>query len=296
MTNQKRFFTLFAILWLVMAAVWWSSPPVSAAPAAQTGGGRLVIKNGEVAVEVTDTDTAVNAALNLALTYNAYVLQQRVWDGENNYRYAEIQFGVPVAEFENLARDLKTLGVVQDETATGQDVTDATTDLESQLANLYETQARMRTFLEQARTVTETLRIHQELVDIETQIGTLQGNVNYYIDRAASATLLLRLLPFIPTPTPFPTSTPTPTPTPTGLPAANPWHPGDTAQIASVRLTNTFFNLSDFFLYRLIVCGPWLLVFGLVAIPAWRVYRRLEPAKRPFPPPPPAPETAENPE
>lgn len=79
---------------------------------------------------------------------------------------------------------------------------------------------------------------------------------------------LLYLLPFIPTPTPLPTRTPTPLPTPEG------WRPQDTAETAVTLLQNNAQDTADFFIYNTIVCGPWLLLLAIMAVPvgrwAWR--------------------------
>jgi hypothetical protein len=142
------------------------------------------------------------------------------------------------------------------------------------LDNLYETQSRIRSFMDQARTISQTLRVHQELAQIEDQIGDLQGQANFLANRADAGTIQLSIVPFIPTPTPSPTATPTPSPTPTPLPTPEVWLPADTARLASVRLQDTAQGVGDFLLYRLVVCGPWLLLIGLVAFVGWRVYKR----------------------
>jgi hypothetical protein len=257
--------TLVSILLLFLAP--FSRP----ASAYQQRVGRLIIKNGELEVMVTDTDAAVDAALGLAITFDSYVLRQRVWDGEDRrYRHAVITFGMAVDDFEGLLQALKTLGTVLNETASGQDVGDERRDLDSRLSNLYETQTRMRGFLDRATDITETLKVHQELVGIEGEIGEAQGQINFLIDRAGSATLTLSLVPFTPTPTPSstltptPTVTPTPTATPTGIPTPEFWRPGDTAETAMVRLQNTAQKTADFTIYRAIVCGPWLILMFLL--------------------------------
>jgi hypothetical protein len=242
---------------------------------AQQGDGRLVMKQAALEVMVEDTEAAVARAAALAETFDSYLLRQRVWDGEDRrYRFAEITFGVGSDDFEGLLRALTTLGVVLDESASGEDVTDAHLDLNSQLDNLYETQSRIRSFMDQARTISQTLRVHQELAQIEDQIGDLQGQANFLANRADAGTIQLSIVPFIPTPTPSPTATPTPSPTPTPLPTPEVWLPADTARLASVRLQDTAQGVGDFLLYRLVVCGPWLLLIGLVAFVGWRVYKR----------------------
>ena len=261
-----------ALLALGLLLTW---TPGAGRVSAQQGGGRLVMKEAALEVMVEDTDAAVERAAALAETFDAFVLRQRVWDGEERrYRYAEITFGVGGDDFEGLLRALATLGTVLDESASGEDITDEHLDLNSQLENLHETQERIRTFLDQARTISETLHVHQELQQIEEQIGELQGRANFLANRADAGSIRLSIVPFIPTPTPSPTATPTPTPTPTPLPTPEIWRPADTAKLASVRLQDTAQSVGDFFLYRLVVCGPWLLFIGLIAFVGWRLYKR----------------------
>jgi hypothetical protein len=262
-------------LGLLALALLLASFPRAGRVSAQQGDNRLVMKQASLEVMVEGTDAAVERAAALAETFDAFVLRQRVWDGEDRrYRYAEITFGVGGEDFEGLLRALATLGTVLDESASGDDISDEYLDLNSQLENLRETQSRVRTFLDQAGTISETLRVHQELQQIEDQIGELQGRANFLANRADAGSIQLSIVPFIPTPTPSPTATPTPTPTPTPLPTPEIWRPADTAKLAGVRLQDTAQSVGDFFLYRLVVCGPWLLFIGLVAFAGWRLYKR----------------------
>ncbi len=271
-------FVMMAAITAVLLSNLWST--TNAIGNQQSGDGRLVMKEGQLEVMVDDTDTAVTAALNLAKTFDAYVLSQRVWDGEDRrWRYATITFGMDVDEFENFATALKTLGTTLDESAIGQDTTTEYGDQESHLASLHETQERMRGFLAQARDITETLKIHSELIKIENEIGDVQGRANYLENRAVEASLTLYLVPYVPTPTPTPTMTPTLTPTPTQPPTPYKWTPGDTAETAGAQLQNTSQSLADFLIYTGIVCMPWLLLFALLGWVAWRLYVRFAPRR-----------------
>lgn len=279
--NKQKLFQGLICLWLVGTLFIRSSSATRANEQIQSD--RRVIQASELQIMVMDTDTAVQTALDLAATFDGYVLQQQVWDGPNRrYRYADITFGVSVADFEGLTQALKTMGTVQSETATSQDVTDERLDFSSRLTNLYETQTRLRGFLDKATTITETLTVHQELIAIETEIGEVQGRINFLTNQADAAAITLHLVPYIPTPTPSPTATPTKTPTPTPLPTPESWNPGDTAETARVRLQNTAQDVADFTIFRAIVCGPWLLLLLLVGSPAWLVYRRQRRLTRPI--------------
>ena len=254
----------FTGIWLL----WLGTQPIQASQ------DRPVIKRGTLQVMVDDVPTAVGETLDLAATFNGYILEQRQWDDAAQFYYASITIGLPAANFEGLLQALKQLGLLQNESATGQDVVDETVDLQSRLDNLYENQDRLRSFLDVAQNVTETLKVHQELVQIETEIGTLQGHLNFLSDRADASTITIDIIPFIPTATPSPTATATPTATPTPLPTPANWRPGDTAKVASVQLQEAAQDTADFFIYRLIVCGPWLLLLGLCAFGGWHIAKR----------------------
>ena len=254
----------FTGIWLL----WLGTQPIQASQA------RPVIKRGTLQVMVDDVPTAVGEILDLAATFNGYILEQRQWDDAAQFHYASITIGLPAANFEGLLQALKQLGLLQNESVTGQDVVDETVDLQSRLDNLYENQDRLRSFLDVAQNVTETLKVHQELVQIETEIGDFQGRLNFLSDRADAATITLDIVPFVPTATPTATATATPTPTATPLPTAEVWRPGDTAVVAAVQLQDAAQNTADFFIYRFIVCGPWLLLLGLVIFGGWQIAKR----------------------
>jgi len=278
MKKNKRMFILFLLLSLLGMILLSGLLTDVSASSSQQRYNRLVIKEGTLEIMVEDTDAAVERALDIANTYNGYVLKQRVWDGEDRrYRYAEITFGMPTDDFEGLTQGLKTLGRLLDETANGQDVTDEYGDQIAHLESLYETQERMRTFLEQADTITDTFTVHDELLKIEAEIGEVQGRANYLENQAASAALTVKIVPFIPTPTPSPTLTPTPTMTPTPLPTPADWRPGDTAETAVVVLQNSTQSVADVLIYFGILWGPWLLLFAFIGFIIWRVYQHFEP-------------------
>jgi hypothetical protein len=247
---------------------------------------RLIIKNADMAVTVSDTDRAVDGAVQVVVDYGGYIISQRVWDDANGYRYGTLLLAVRVDQFEVAMRALRTLGHVTNESASGQDVTDEYVDLNSRLGNLLATQDRLRTFLEEARNINETLRVHEELILVEDEIGIIQGRMNYLQDRAAYSTIRINIEPFIPTPTPSltpsptPTSTPVPTPTPTVRPD---WRPDETAKVALGQLQDSSQSTANFFIYYGILCGPWLFLLALLALFGWRFYLALERPSLPRP-------------
>jgi hypothetical protein len=233
---------------------------------------RLIVKNAELRLLVTDTDVAIDRTTQIVADTGGYIISSRIryneWLGKN-YKYASITLGVPVDQFELAMRRLRSLALrVEDETASGQDVTDEYVDLQSRLGNLKATRDRIREFLDQAHTVEESLKVNEQLSAIEGQIEQVQGRMNYLFDRAAYSTITVQIDPELPQPTPSPTPTPTPTPTP--IP---PWTPTQTIGQASSTLGSILRALTEIAIWLLIVVAPLLAPPALIA---WAVQRRIK--------------------
>lgn len=258
---QKRHFILTIPFFMGLLLLWLLWPGNLPVQAAQVDD-RLVMKEANLSVAVADTSSAVQTAINLAESYDGYVLNQRQWETGSTSTYAEIAFGVPADQFERLLNALRTLGMVQDEQLSGQDVLATAVDLQSRLDNLTSNQARLRTFLDQTRNTTETLTVHRQLVQIEAEINNLQGQLNFYNGRSAAALITLNLTALLPTPTPTP------------LPTPQSWSAANTAKLATVRAQENAQAVADFAIFRGITWGPWLLLFGLFGVIFWRLNRR----------------------
>ncbi len=245
---------------------------VSAKVDFQPAPNRLIIKNAEVTLTVEDTDVAINRITQAVADHGGYIISSEIWfkdwDGEP-YKYATITYAVPVDRFEDSLSRLRGLAVkVENETATGQDVTDEFVDLESQLTNLKATRDRIREFLDQAANVEEALKVNDQLKSVEAEIEQVQGRMNYLFDRAAYSTITVHLLPVLPEIEPKPTPTPTPTPTPV------PWKPGETVKDAGSALISVSKGLIDMLIWIVVVIIPLLLPIALVVWFIWWLLNR----------------------
>jgi hypothetical protein len=259
-------------------------PPSSHTSVLPSRPNRLIVKNAELHLLVTNTDVAIDLTTQVAADCAGYIISSRVWyewwQGES-YKYATITLGVPVDQFERAMRRLRGLALrVLDESAAGQDVTDEYVDLQSRLDNLKATRDRIREFLAQAQTVEESLRVNDQLAAVEEQIEQVQGRMNYLFDRAAYSTITIQinpeLPPVTPTPTPTPTATPTATPTPTPTPA---WNPTHTARRAGHTLGAILRVLTEIAIWLVIVvvplaAPPVLIVWGIRRWVKRRIQRR----------------------
>jgi len=239
---------------------------------AQQGDGSMIIKDANVVLEVEDTDVAIDRTTQVVGDLGGYIISSRVWFQDyhgSNYKYATLSMGIPVDEFENAMRRLRALAIrVLDENASGQDVSSEFVDLQSKLGNLEATRDRIRSFLEDAKTVEESLRINQELSNIDDQIEQVKGRMNYLSGRSAFSTITLTLQPQLPTLTPTPTPTPTPTATPTV------WNPGATVQNAQKTVTNAYQGIVEMLIWFFVVFVPLLAPPVLIIWLLWKFFTR----------------------
>jgi hypothetical protein len=233
---------------------------------------RMVIKNAEIRLLVKDSDVALDSVTQLVGDVSGYIISSQVWYqayNNENYKYATVTIGIPADQFEVVLRRLRNLSIrVLNETASGQDVTDQYVDLQSQLTNLEATRDRIKTFLDQAKTVDEALRINQQLSDIEAQIEKVKGQMNYLSDRSAFSTVTITIEPDLPPIHPTVTSTPAPTATPV------PWNPGKTFEKSTSTLKNAYQGIVEFLIWFFIVLVPILLPPALIVWLIWRAARR----------------------
>lgn len=228
----------------------------------------LIIKNADMRLLVEDSDVAIDRITQTVGDSGGYIISSRVWnqahfDGKN-YKYATITMGVPVLTFERTLNRLRDLSLdVLDENASGEDVTDQYVDLQSQLVNLEATRERIKSFLDQAKTVEEALLINQQLSEIERQIEEIKGRINYLQDRSSFSTITVNIEPKLPEYIP-----PTPTPTPTPMPEE--WKPGETVSSAWQTLTKAYQGFVDLLIWFLLVFVP---IFGPPILIIWVILK-----------------------
>ena len=227
---------------------------------------RMIVKNADIRLLVEDTNIAIDRTTQIVGDAGGYIVSSRVWYqdyGEHQMKYASVTLGVPVDEFEKVLSRLRGLAIeVRDETASGDDVTDQYVDLESQLANLEATRERVKSFLDDAKTVDEALRINQELASLELQIEQIKGRMNYLNDRSAFSTITINFEPELPELEPLPE------------PAPAAWNPGIVLKDAVEVLTVAYQGIAEFVIWLFVVILPILLPPVLILWALWKLVTR----------------------
>jgi len=229
---------------------------MSGAPGYGSDPSRKIIKNAQLWLTVEKVDTAVDRVTGIVGDVRGYITSSRTFS-EGGLKAATITVAVPVDRFEEVLQRLRGIALkVEQENASGQDVSDEYVDLESQLRNLQATAERIRDFLKRAQTVEEALKVNQQLSQVEKEIETIKGKLNYLSGRSTFSTITVELREPKPTPTPTPVpmvALPMPTPTPTV------WNPGRTVNQAVETQTALLRALTDLLIWLIVVVLPYAL-------------------------------------
>ncbi len=111
---------------------------------------------------------------------------------------ASLTLRVPSAGFSNLVARIDTLGRVEAQQETGQDVTGAVVDLGARIANLKSEEAALRTLLSRAGSIAAVLQVQDQLFGVEGEIQQMGAAQGSFVDRATYATLSVHLMALVP--------------------------------------------------------------------------------------------------
>jgi hypothetical protein len=174
---------------------------------------RMVIRNGNVRLEVAKVQDAVGAIRVLTKHYGGVVAElqmasdtgdgggtpQPLSDTNGALRSglpfsASVTVLVPVAKFDAFRAEAAKLGTVLSENAADSDVTQQHVDLKARLDNSKAEEARLRTFFDSAKSVTDMLSIERELARVRGDIESMTAQLASLERQAAMATLTIELV------------------------------------------------------------------------------------------------------
>lgn len=180
-------------------------PAQQSAAAAADVTERLIVRSGNLALQVNDVADAAAEARRLADALGGYVVNSTQREDAGR-PIATVTIRVPANRFDDAMERLKGLAVkVSNEQVTSKDITEEFVDTDARLRNLRATEARYLELLQQARTVDEILRVEQQLSNVRGQIEQLQGRLNFLQRSAELSAITLELRPYAAAQPPLPT-------------------------------------------------------------------------------------------
>jgi hypothetical protein len=188
--------------------------PAEAAPATGASGkpaaDRMVIRNANVRLEVPEVLAGVSKLRALADRFGGVVSGLQVTSdtgepstpepvGDRIVRSglpfnASLTVLVPVAKFDAFRTEAEKLGKVLSESSADEDVTQQHVDLAARLSNAKAEEARLRSFFDQAKSVTDMLSIERELTRVRGDIESMTAQLATMERQAAMATLTIELV------------------------------------------------------------------------------------------------------
>jgi hypothetical protein len=253
----------------------------SAVPPAQQD--RLVIQNADLAIVVKDTKAKMDQMSQLAKNMGGFVVSANLYQttAPNGTQVPEgsIVIRVPADRLEEALTLIKADAVdVQNETRTGQDVTQEYVDLKSRLKNLEAAEAQLTKIMEEAKKTEDVLNVFNQLVYYREQIELVKGQMQYYEQSATYSAISARLI-----------AEETIKPLQVGG-----WKPQGVVRDAVQSLINFMQDFVNFVIWSVLYYLPVLLVIALIiGLPIWLAYiiiraiaRRSKKNKAPPAPPP----------
>lgn len=129
---------------------------------------RMIVRQVQFTVRVTNLDSLSLAVVELAKTHDGYLVRM-------TNKITTIR--VPVDKYDQVVSAIEHLGELIDRLVAGKDVTDEYTDLALRLDNAEQTLQRYLALLERAQTVDEILQIERELERLNLVIEQLKGKI-----------------------------------------------------------------------------------------------------------------------
>jgi hypothetical protein len=105
----------------------------------------------------------------------------------------QVTFRVPVDAFEQVLRELKTLGTYRGEQSSTEDVTNQYVDLNGQLAAWRAQERVYLRLLDRARSIADVIAVQNQLQQVQSNIERLQGQLNHLEDQSSFSTIVLHL-------------------------------------------------------------------------------------------------------
>ena len=163
---------------------------------------RIVIKNANLSIVVTDPVISMDAISKLATGMGGFVVTSNVYKTTTNsgleVPVANITIRVPVAQLDAALNQIKAMVDNKDvdilsEDVSGQDVTGEVTDLESRLRNLQAAETQLLEIMAKATRTEDVISVFRELTTVRGEIEVIQGQIKYYRESASLSAINVNL-------------------------------------------------------------------------------------------------------
>ncbi len=230
------------------------------------GQGPLIVRSGQLDLEVAVLDDALAAAEKAVTAAGGYVAASQR-QGDDERASASVTYRIPVARWEETLAALRKVGAkVLSEQTGSQEVTSQVVDLGARLANLRATEAALQAIMARATKIPDVLEVQSQLSGVRQEIEQLTAQKQSLEEQAAMATLTVGFsLP----------------PVVAVTQVREGWDPGAEIDRAAATLVGLGQGVVSAAIWVAIVLLPLALVLGAILGMAWLVVRRVRPRTEP---------------
>lgn len=166
-----------------------SFPPLPAAVAPSTSTHRLKTYTASLSMVVTDVAQSLKAIEQTATSTGGFLIDSHLSSPEEG-AYGTVSLRVPSDQLQSILELIKDLGIrVTQESISSADLTDEYEDIDAKLASLQSTMTKFETILNQADTVEESMRVQEQLLNLQDRIDGLVGR-KQYLEKSAQLSLV----------------------------------------------------------------------------------------------------------
>ena len=163
-----------------------------------------LVKHAFLRIELADIEGVIEAVTDILTQYQGDLLQLSDQEKQSNApRQVLIELRVPQNNLELVLNDFRTLGTVQEQSITAEDVSTQLVDLQARVRNLRKSEEALLEIMERSGSISDVLEVTQQLNTVresvertDAQLKNLQNQVAY---STISLDLLSRQLPSPPT-------------------------------------------------------------------------------------------------
>ncbi|AFM03649.1 hypothetical protein Fleli_1212 [Bernardetia litoralis DSM 6794] len=155
--------------------------------------GLHVIKTGDMNLQVQELEKAKEAVLQKVKANKGFTSAANYNDYSSS-KQQNITIRVSSGNFENLMKELSTIGFVKNQSQSSQDVSEEFVDIQARLKSKREVENRYSEILKEAKTISEILEIEDKLRVIREEIEAREGRLRYLKDQVSLSTINLTLI------------------------------------------------------------------------------------------------------
>ena len=154
----------------------------------------MIARIVSLTLQVKDLTAARSSLETILARHRGYSAQLTVTTPQESFRALQASLRIPAPELSSALSDLKSLGRLEDESQSGEEVTQQHDDLLARLKTARETEARFQSILQQRTgSVADVLEVEESIARVRGEIESMETDQDALEHRVAFATVDLQL-------------------------------------------------------------------------------------------------------